>query len=303
MFILWPVAASARSGPASGVIDFWFAVLVFGPLLYATAIIHVLFQAVATKALGGSTNDFVIWPLGGFRYCGDVGGNMNNDAIKTLAGPLSHIPMAAAWLVAHMAIAEGKIELNDYGSVGPNQNFGTAFTAAMFVINLSIFFISLIPVQPLPGGRILVDLLIANGWNEQRSARACVLIAAPMTAALMAVAATLIATNNGGWFHLLSSVWIAFEVAILWRQTRNLKVMDNPIFALLKVRRGVPDRLGLVQGDTDAEEKIAKRSDEKYAGGGEIGSDWEIRTDEGNGSVYYVNKRTGEMQWERPGVV
>ena len=78
-----------------------FVVVLYGPVLLITILVHEFGHILTTKRLGGSVGGVVLWPLGGFALCGpteSLGGDLN----VALAGPITHIPMGLIWWVSNI---------------------------------------------------------------------------------------------------------------------------------------------------------------------------------------------------------
>ena len=76
-----------------------FVVILYGPILLFTIVVHELGHALMTKRLGGSVGGIVLWPLGGFALCGPTEA-LSGDLKVALAGPLMHVPMGLLWWVS-----------------------------------------------------------------------------------------------------------------------------------------------------------------------------------------------------------
>ena len=81
-----------------------FVVVLYGPVLLITILIHEFGHALYTKRLGGEVGGIVLWPLGGFAMCGPTEGGCKGDLKVALAGPLTHVPMGFVWWVSNICV-------------------------------------------------------------------------------------------------------------------------------------------------------------------------------------------------------
>ncbi|GIL69626.1 hypothetical protein Vretifemale_553 [Volvox reticuliferus] len=78
----------------------WYVILsliVMGPLLLTTILVHELGHCLAARYIGGTAESILLWPLGGLACIG-----YNTTYLRAIwvaaAGPLTHIPMVAIWV-------------------------------------------------------------------------------------------------------------------------------------------------------------------------------------------------------------
>lgn len=76
-----------------------FVLIMYGPVLLFTIVVHEFGHALMTKRLGGSVGGIVLWPLGGFALCGPTE-SLGGDLKVSLAGPMTHVPMGLIWWVS-----------------------------------------------------------------------------------------------------------------------------------------------------------------------------------------------------------
>ena len=62
--------------------------------------------------------DIVLWPLGGFVICGPTE-TVKGDFLVAIAGPLTHLPQMAVWVVIFAIIEEG-----DFSNLGRFVDMG-----------------------------------------------------------------------------------------------------------------------------------------------------------------------------------
>ena len=97
--------------------------------------------------IGGQVGDMVLWPLGGFVICGPVD-SVIADFKVAIAGPLTHLPQMAFWLVIFFCI-EGSMEGLDRIVDTSAHSFGAILSAQAFFLNLILFVFNLfVPAPP-----------------------------------------------------------------------------------------------------------------------------------------------------------
>jgi len=159
------------------------------------------------------------------------------DFWVALAGPLTHIPMAAVWfalfcIMASPASFSFKYYFSELGTL--KGWFAVLFQQAV-VLNLIIFAFNLfIPAYPLDGGRCFAAMLVLGG------------VPVPKAAIITAVTAELIAgcmiafgvyqvffseTGMGGIMFILIGVFILYLSHSLYRMARAGRVYEHPLFA------------------------------------------------------------------------
>lgn len=73
---------------------------------------HEFGHAITTKRFGGTVDSILVWPLGGFAFCGPTEGegysSLINELKVAIAGPATHIPMALLWWAIYIGIVKGE---------------------------------------------------------------------------------------------------------------------------------------------------------------------------------------------------
>jgi Zn-dependent protease len=68
--------------------------------------VHEFGHALMTKRLGGQVDGIILWPLGGFAFCGPTDDFLLGDLKVAIAGPMTHVPMALLWWGIYVAVKE-----------------------------------------------------------------------------------------------------------------------------------------------------------------------------------------------------
>ena len=158
--------------------------------LFLVVMVHEFGHALACRQVGGTSNQIVLWPLGGIAYVNPPprpGATLWSIA----AGPLVN--------VALLPILWGAVMLSR--SVGWSESFPNAhaFLHTVWVINLGLLIFNMLPIYPLDGGQILRSLL----WfvlGRGPSLMAATIIGFVGVAGLIALAVMAKST----WFGILS---------------------------------------------------------------------------------------------------
>jgi Zn-dependent protease len=114
--------------------------------LFGIVLIHEFGHALACRSVGGGADTIVLWPLGGIAF---VKPPPRPGALlwTVAAGPLVNVvlvPVLGAFVLVGMRV--------DYSVLSPDL---FPFLRAIFLVNLSLLFLNLLPVYPLDGGQIL----------------------------------------------------------------------------------------------------------------------------------------------------
>lgn len=145
---------------------FWYELLLYGPMLFITVLFHELARAIISHRLGGAIDSIVLWPLGGLTVYGPENKGPTGDLKVSLAGPLSHLPIAGIFALIYTLIKEDgmqpltsmKILLYDLES-GFNGIFSTG-CRTMFAFNMILFALHLLlPIYPLDAVRVWAGVL------------------------------------------------------------------------------------------------------------------------------------------------
>lgn len=188
---------------------------------------------------GGQVGDIVLWPLGGFVICGPAD-TVKGDFLIAIAGPLTHLPQMAVWVLI-FAIIEGGDFSNLSRYVDVNAPFGASLCSQAFYLNVVLFVFNLfVPAYPLDGGRCLGAGLVMCGLDVVKAAMATAVIGMVIAAAFVTWGIIdLIMGSPSGLFIALTGAWIFMASFQLLKLTRpasgqygdpidNLK--NHPVF-------------------------------------------------------------------------
>ncbi len=111
--------------------------------LFLIVLMHEFGHSLATRQVGGQSNEILLWPFGGIAY------------INAPNRPGAHLWSIAAGPLVNVALFPILWVLNQF-DLGP---FANTVLWDLFVINLVLLVFNLLPVYPLDGGQILRTLL------------------------------------------------------------------------------------------------------------------------------------------------
>ncbi|GIL68120.1 hypothetical protein Vafri_21409 [Volvox africanus] len=210
----------------------WYVILsliVMGPLLLLTIVVHELGHCLAARSIGGTAESILLWPLGGLAYIG-----YNTTYSKAIwvaaAGPLTHIPMVAIWVALlfpayHASTGSWHITLHQ--PPVDQSHFGHALIVVAILLNITLFaFNILVPAYPLDGGRILANTLMAMGASMRMTAIATVAIATPVAVGLFVFGIVVFQMVT-----ILVAVFILYSTFQLFMAIRHDKLSEHPLFA------------------------------------------------------------------------
>ena len=180
--------------------------------LFLIVLMHEFGHALACRQVGGTSDQIVLWPLGGVAYVAPpsrpgatlwsiVAGPLVNVALVPVLFTIVLLSRRLGWSVLHPDFA--------------------AFLSAVTFINLSLLVFNLLPVYPLDGGQILRSIL----WYPFGKGRSL------MIATVVGFVGGLAFVGFAVWTR---SVWIGlmsfFLLSYCWRSFQQAR-------ALLEVER------------------------------------------------------------------
>lgn len=199
---------------------FLLASILNGPVLFFTVLVHELGHALAARKVGGEVDSILLWPLGGMAYVGGVG-SAKDDLLVTLAGPFTHIPMGLSWWLAlkvHLFFFSRMMQLICHQAVVMN--------VLLFTFNLFL------PVFPMDGGRLLVNVLMTLGMQPETTAKTSCVIGGAFLAAMGAYGVLLILSDDQwGIMCVLIAVWLGMQLSDIWRAVQEGRIEEHPSFS------------------------------------------------------------------------
>mmetsp|Transcript_6892 Transcript_6892/g.11478 ORF Transcript_6892/g.11478 Transcript_6892/m.11478 type:complete len:376 (+) Transcript_6892:145-1272(+) len=164
---LWPVflVLSSLASFSASSIHGLFTIVMGGPILFFSVLLHEIGHATAALYLGGDVESILLWPLGGLASISFYQEtDPKTDALIAIAGPLTHFPQVAFWIIVMYCTNNGSISLSCTLTWG--FNFWLCLCAGAILIQVLLFCFNLIPAYPLDGGRIFRSSLQLLGMRS-----------------------------------------------------------------------------------------------------------------------------------------
>jgi len=177
--------------------------------LFLIVTLHEYGHALACRQVGGTSNQIVLWPLGGVAYVNPPP-RPGATLWSLAAGPLVNVALVPVLLVlGTLSRSSG------WAAAMPDAH---ALLRAIWVINLGLLIFNLLPIYPLDGGQILRSLL----WYWLGRARS--LMVATMVGFVGVAGLILLAV----WIH---SVWVGvicvFILMNCWSGLRQAQALSH----------------------------------------------------------------------------
>ena len=118
--------------------------------LFAIVVLHEFGHALACRSVGGTSEQIVLWPLGGVAYV-NAPARPGATLWSIAAGPLVNIALAP--VLGILAIA-----VNSSSGGAPASDI-SVYVRQVNLINLWVLVFNVLPFYPLDGGKILRSLL------------------------------------------------------------------------------------------------------------------------------------------------
>jgi len=211
LFLHWSwflVAAFEIQNRAGGYSSLTWNVLEY-VALFVIVMVHEFGHALACRQVGGTSNQIVLWPLGGVAY---VNPPPRPGAMlwSIAAGPLVNVALVPIlWTLGTVGRASG------WADSMPNAY---AFLHAVWLINLGLLIFNMLPIYPLDGGQIFRSLL----WfvlGRARSLLVATIVGFVGVAGLIALAVWM----RSAWFAILS----VFILMNCWQGLQQALVLSR----------------------------------------------------------------------------
>jgi len=209
-----------------------FNFVLFGPVLFITVFMHEIGHVLVTLKQGGEVTDIVLWPGGGLTVTVSNDGNLWNDFIAAIVGPLMHIPMIIVWTLLTV-ICERTTDLDRLDSITDFSVFLINLAYYAIILNVIILLANIIiPVYPFGARRIFGDLLMITGMSVSKAAK--------ITASLgiiVGVAHVVLAFFFASAYYIFIAIWLAVLIVVkslsLCSKANGGRLNDDVIFGRL----------------------------------------------------------------------
>lgn len=216
-----------------------YQLLLYGPILFLTIIVHEFGHLFAAKRLGGTPVCIIMWPLGGLALCGRLDpATPKSMALVAAAGPATHILQMPFWVICAFVISlAGTNDRFGFSSgIYGNENVADFFVAlcmGAFFLNLSIMLFNLLlPAYPLDGGQIFASVLLMRGCTPEKSGRITSITAMTIATGLgiFALGSLFLDRNPFSTLNLLVALWVGWSSFSLYQLVQAGRVREHPLF-------------------------------------------------------------------------
>jgi len=139
----------------------WRNALVSGIILFGTVLLHELGHCLAARAVGGTADDILLWPLGGLTTSQTAHRPLPRF-IAVAGGPAVNVAICAVTLTALVALHNRFSFL--HAPLNPVWYAGTVtgmsyYLGWVFLVSYILLMFNLLPIFPLDGGQMLQTML------------------------------------------------------------------------------------------------------------------------------------------------
>lgn len=157
--------------------------LKLGSAVFVIVALSVLFHEFChiwvVRYTGGEGDEILLWPFGGLAYCRPAD-TFQSEFWTAFAGPLSNLLLAAAclWPAIHLGVVAEPMDVLRQIVFLPDfqlqSNVPLEIGALIFSLNWKLFWLNLLPVYPLDGGRMLQAILVRR-MPRSEAHRRCII--------------------------------------------------------------------------------------------------------------------------------
>lgn len=182
--------------------------------LFAIVLLHEFGHVLACRQVGGSSEDIVLWPLGGVALAKPPP-RAGAELWTIAAGPLVNVVLFPVLMLATEAWSAS--------GWGPQLPDLSRFLFMLWLINKWLLLFNLLPVYPLDGGQILRSLL----WFRLGRARSLRVATGLGFAGLVVLAAYRLAQRPTDWlWTLVFAYFLGQQCLAGWRHAAALRVLE-----------------------------------------------------------------------------
>ena len=144
--------------------------LILSAILFVSVLFHEFGHVVAARMTGGSANEILVWPLGGLAMV-QPAQHFQSRFITAAAGPFINFTICMITFPAvlqHHDVSSILFPFKHLPTIDLSNQLIFSLLILIFIVNWVLFVVSLFPVYPLDGGRML-QVLLANHWSYESS--------------------------------------------------------------------------------------------------------------------------------------
>lgn len=226
------IAGISAFAAGAGVFGIVAAVLINGPLLFLTVLVHELGHVFAAKRCGFVPDHILLWPLGGLAYIHKDTITPKQQIFVSICGPAMHVPMMLLWAGILAATNSGRVTLSVSGMRYPGS-FVPVICVAMLVNNLAmLLFNLLVPCIPLDCSQILVSLMFMCGYQAAEIANVMVVVSVPVIVVMVILSITAWYTGSSlASLNLMLAFWLTVQTWQLNKARQQGQLGAIPLFA------------------------------------------------------------------------
>ncbi len=198
--------------------------LLFMAATFVCVLLHELGHTGAARIFGIEVENITLWPLGGIASLSRTPEKIWQNIIVVAAGPLVNLVLAAffALLLLLERILLQTLAFPALSSWLYTINFSN-FGLALAIVNAALFLFNIIPMYPLDGGRIALDVLKAI-FGENRASTVMLIISLPLALVLAVIG---LFTLD---FVLLATGLLLAVAAASLNQRASRQISNNALF-------------------------------------------------------------------------
>ena len=213
----------------------WFFVLlalvIYGPILFVTILVHELGHVLETKNLGGEVESIIMWPLGGIAMCGGITDPWE-DLKVAIAGPFTHLPMVFFWYLLLIAVSAGERTSFGEGGLRLEEDFMAVVCIQAGWMNICLFCFNLVPAYPLDGGRVMAAALTIKKVEPNRAGLITSRTAIVIAVGLLGVGIwSFVVGNLTAIMTVLIALWILHASKQLHDLAMAGRASEHPLFS------------------------------------------------------------------------
>ncbi|CAK0844595.1 unnamed protein product [Prorocentrum cordatum] len=230
LVMLLSAAAAAFAG--QGITGVFFVVLVSGPLVLLTVLVHELGHVLAARRCGCTPDSILLWPLGGLALIDASAIGPRQQIVISGAGPATHLPMIAIWMALMAATNDGQVTTSTAG-MSFEHHFIALVCVAMLLNNIGMFLFNLlIPCFPLDCSQIILASMLLCGSEVGTAAMVMVGLSAPILVILAGIGIYGYFTGTpSATLHIMLAVWLGAQSWKLHQARLEGRLASYPLFA------------------------------------------------------------------------
>jgi Zn-dependent protease len=215
LVLLWAVyhwGYSARGGLTAVTYGLVFVVALFG-----LVVLHELGHGLMARQFGLRVRDVTLLPFGGVAHIEQMPASPRTEAMVALAGPLTNVAIAVASLplLVLWFLLKGYTSLNSLTTLRLDDPSFTGFVVFLFLANLMLAIVNLLPAFPMDGGRVFRAAMSSVVGRDLATK------AAVYTGIVFSVVIGSVALANG---NLIIPVISVFLVAAAFAEGRAVRI-------------------------------------------------------------------------------